>query len=144
MSQFQINNRPIEKIEQTTNSSDKSFTVPNGKVWFIKTIYVSYTTNSTAGARQLGFQIKNASGTVMDAFQPALSQTASLTYNYSLSPTNPDLVSLRANNFLRTSLPILELAQNYSIRIYDINAITPTGVGENLFCQLTMNESDYR
>lgn len=144
MAQFELHYLPFYTYEITSNDSDKTITVPDKKIWQINSIWVNYTTNSTAGTRQLAIQLQSETGGTLWPMQTGITQAASVTYNYLFSPSIGDLVGLRDGTNITTPLPILTLGAGWIIRIYDNKAITPTGDGEQMNIVITGMQATYR
>jgi len=60
-------NRPAgtstEQIDTTSNDSDKTFTVPNNKIWFMSLVRCKLSTTATVGNRQLMVRVYDSAGT---------------------------------------------------------------------------------
>ena len=69
--------------DATANDSDKSFTVPAGKIWDVKKIHIQLVTTATVGNRMLAVNIA-ADGTNYLYMFGATAQAASLTRYYLL------------------------------------------------------------
>jgi len=121
--------RPAGRIvwyfDDTPNDGDKTFTVPSGKYWILKSIYFKYVASDTVGRRALVVWIKNSEGKVMwycgeagiDESQYARVQIANGIYN------NPPL-GASANKGLSIPLDIILPPGSY-IHIYDYNGTDP-------------------
>jgi hypothetical protein len=110
----------------TLNDSDKSFQVPLATEWEILWIWVELTTTATVGDRQLEIQIQDAASDVIAAFQVGITQGASLTNNYLIAISMPDLAALYDTSYLITPLPAgTFLSAQQLIRIWDNNAVAP-------------------
>lgn len=144
MAQFELHYLPFYTSDVAVNDSDKIITVPAKKIWQINSIWINYTTNSTAGTRQLEIQLLNEAGGTLWPIPPGISQSASLNYNYVFSPTLGDLVAVRDGTNITTPLPITTLGEGWSIRVYDNKAITPTGSGETLIIAITGMQATIR
>lgn len=124
--------RGVVSSDTTTSSSDKTLTVPSRYLWEILNIRVDYTTNATAGARQLEIRFLDKSGTVFYEYVPAITQTASTQYTYNIGPMNIELASVRDSRYLFSKIAPILLEPSWSIRVLDNNAVAPSGSGENL------------
>lgn len=114
---------PILNSSATLNSSDKSFTVPAGRVWRVKWIYVSLISDGTAGNRQMTIQIQDNAANVIGSVKAGAVQAASITRNYIFAPFAVNLTAFVDTAFLSTPIPEFILPQNYVIRVYDSTAV---------------------
>lgn len=114
---------PSLQAEETADDSDKTFTVPASIIWAIQSIWVELTTTATVGARQIEIMFTDGSDDVIGVAHPAVTQAASLTYNYMFGLGLPDLQVLRDSTYLQSSLPMMYLPAGYKIRIRDNNAV---------------------
>jgi hypothetical protein len=127
MSQF----RGDQANDTTVSSSVKTFTVSSGEEWAINSIQIVYTTNATAGSRQLVIQKLASDNTVLGQAVAGLTQAASNTYTYMFSLGMPIDTSLYSTT-LSCSLPYWSLTAGQKLKIYDSAAIAPAGSGENM------------
>lgn len=101
------------------NDSDKSFTVPAGKVWSLRWLFATLATTATVGNRFIWVIITNGANDVW-IHKQATSHPASTTYNYNFAPQ----YSTQTGTTERTA-PLMDalLPAGYVIRIYDSGAI---------------------
>lgn len=111
--------------DETTNDSDKSFTVPAGRNWHVLWVWVEYTSTAAVGNRQLVIQTQDtAADVIAEPARAGVVQAASLTRNYMFASSLADLLGFRDTAYLTTPLPpTLILGPGDIIRIYDNKAI---------------------
>jgi hypothetical protein len=102
MPQFENDWKPILRSDTALNDSDKSFTVPAGKIWRVKWVWVEL---------------------ISTAIKAGAVQAASITRNYMFSPYAVNLTSFVDTSFLSTPIPELILPQNFIIRAFDSTAV---------------------
>lgn len=111
------------QAEETANDSDKAFTIPAREIWQVLWIWIEFTTDGTAGDRQLELLIRDGSDDTVMQLPVGAVQAASLTRNYLLAAGMADLTTFRDTSFLTTPLPPLLIPGGYDLRIYDNNAV---------------------
>lgn len=127
-----IGSDPGLQSNVTVDSSNKSFTVPAGKIWEIEWLYVTLITTATVGNRQLQIEILKADNTVLAAIPVGIVQAASLTRNYLLAEHLPDLTAFRNTAYLMTPMPKFTLSAGMKVKIYDIAAIAAAADDMNI------------
>ena len=128
---------PYVIVEETTDLSDKSIVLAEKNVYQLLNIRISYLTNSTSGSRQIELQVLDKNGKILYQAIPGVTQAASLQYYYNFSPSNPDLTSLRNTNKVFSSLPIIITDELWVVRVFDSNAVSTSGSGENMFVYIS-------
>lgn len=114
--------------DETTDDSDKTFTVPTITEWQILWIWVEYTSSSTEGTRQLEIQLQDSGSNVIAQFQTGVTQTKELTYKYLFGIGVPDLVTPRDGSNITTPLPAgTFLSEGQKLRVWDNNAVDTSG-----------------
>lgn len=110
--------------DESTDDSDKIFTVPTGYEWQILWVWVEYTSSGTGGIRQLEIQIQDSSSNVIGQFQTGVTQSEGLVYKYLFGIGVPDLTTVRDDNNVTTPLPAATfLSAGQKIRIWDNNTV---------------------
>ena len=111
--------------DETTNDSDKSFTVDSGEEWQVLWLWVELATTATVGNRQLVVEIQDSANDVIaQVARAGVTQAASLTYYYQFAPGNADLTAVRDSDYLTTPIPPTLILQGGDIlRVYDNNAV---------------------
>ena len=118
---------PTQISDVLADDSDKTITVTAGFQWDIQTIFIEYTSDANAGARQISVQIQDDSANVLFEIPAGTTQTDTLVRNYLYGSNLPDLTSFRNTDQLLTPLPAkLILPSAYVIRVYDTAAIAAT------------------
>ena len=120
---------------------DKDFEVPADLDWHVLWIWIQYTSNASAGARQLRIDVEGSDTTAGEPYLsiiPGVTQAASLTYRYSFAPGNADLTAVRDSDYISTPLPSgLILPELHQLRIFDQAVITGGDTaGENMIVKL--------
>jgi len=110
----------------TLNDSDKTFTVPTEKQWWLKSIYVSLVASASAGNRQVDALITDASDNPVCKMVAGAVQAENLTREYVFAPENPQEVAFTNGLMFRAMPAALVLPAGYKIRVYDSAAIDAT------------------
>ena len=104
--------------DATLNDSDKSFTVPTGKVHDLKFVYVQFAATATVGSRTVAVVITDGTNEVLRC--TAGSQvTASATARFIFGQTTMDGYTGTTSE----PLPGCLLPAGYVVRVYDVSAI---------------------
>lgn len=112
------------QLDSTADDSDKTFTVPAGYEWIIKTIHVTYLSTGTAGNRQIAIRYLDDAANIIYMQRAGAVQAAGLTRYYQFAPFVSDLTSFRDTDYLSTPIPNdLVLPAGYQVRVYDKAAI---------------------
>jgi len=110
--------------DETTNDSDKTFTVPASTEWQVLWVWVELATTATVGNRQLVIEIQDSAADVIGQFRAGVVQAASLTRYYQWAASMADLQAFRDTDWLMTPLPPgLILQAGDILRVYDNNAV---------------------
>ena len=134
-----VGNDPTLQSEAVADDSDKTFTVPAGKQWTIKSIYALLVSTATVGNRILTVLFTKADNTTVLEIRAGVAQAASLTYRYGLFPGAAFNTTV-ANNFSLTPIPPdFVLPAGYKVRIYDSAAIA--AAADDLTLQMLVDES---
>ena len=113
-----------QQSDATADDSDKTFTVPAGKVWFVKAIGATLVTTATVGNRQLDVLLTDDSDNTLIKYAAGAVQAASLTRYYYFAPLHPQDTSFSGAGIMYRALAgDLALPAGYKIRIYDSAAI---------------------
>lgn len=110
-------------IDATADDSDKTFTVPTGKIWDLQMIQVRLVTTASAGNRTLVVLISNATPTEVWWHFTNYNHAANTDVRYHLFKAASRYTSASPQTF---SLPDLLLPAGYTIRVYDAAAIDAT------------------
>jgi len=114
-------------LDETPNDSDKMFTVPNGEMWHLNTVYAKLSTTAVAGDRQMTIEALNSAGTVIGRISAGATQPASTTRHYQGMQGTYRETSF-VNNDIHVPIPAdAYLSAGSSLRVYDSAAIDPTG-----------------
>ncbi len=127
------NGKPVWVRDATLDDSDKSFTVPEGKVWDLKLIYAELACTANVGNRALVVSVSNGVNVLF-----GLLRTGSITAGQSAFVTSMNCGSVTASTgYWATSslsfadvrvqaiMPKVIMPAGYVIRVYDIGAIDP-------------------
>jgi len=114
---------PGLQSDENLNDSDKSFTVPASTEWRVKWIWVEYTSDASAGNRQLAIEIQDGAADVIAQIRAGIVQAASLTRYYLFAPHVTELAAFRDTDYLSTIMPEWILPASYVIRVWDNAAI---------------------
>ena len=115
---------PELQADELLNDSDKTFVVPAGEEWIIKSIWVEFT--SGAGAvRQMEIQIQDDGADVISQMRAGVTVAAASTQYFLFAPHMPDLVALRDTDYTSTPIPEWVLPAGYIVRVWDNKAVLP-------------------
>jgi len=129
---------PTWIYDETANDSDKTWTVPAGRKWDLKSIEVGILADATVGNRLLEWSISNALGNVI-AIGINSGAIAAAAYggmficnstNVAAAPVRRSLVNPANNNgvFQYDTLPSpCILPAGYVIRVWDLGAVSVAG-----------------
>ena len=109
--------------DATLNDSDKTITVPAGRLWWLHYVYALFTTTATVGNRRIALQIGSSGGIHTYEVSAGAVQAAGLTRIYSFAPAVPQagaFIDLTINIPIPTRALI---AAGGLVRIVDNNAI---------------------
>jgi len=134
--------------DATLNDSDKTITVPSGKLWRLRYIHAELTTTATVGNRVLkGFLsdgtnifyaipptsvVAASKDSVLETFMTA-TYTTTVAQVPQLDGSNPDVAT-------RSPMPDVILSAGSTIRIYDSAAVDPAA--DDLLVVITYQEYD--
>jgi hypothetical protein len=110
------------QAEETTNDSDKTFTVPASTEWEILSIWIELSTTATAGNRQITVERQDSTGDVTGKFLAGIVQTASLAKEYMFAP-GLQLMTAFVGAYLSFPLPPMFLSAGEKVRVYDSAAV---------------------
>jgi hypothetical protein len=108
---------PKKQLDDSAANS-KSFTVPAGKTWEIFAVYVEYTSQGTAGNRQVEVQVLDGSSNICMRERAGAVQAASLTNYYEFSPSLPRETAFTAS-MINCPLPWMIVDEGFVLKVYD-------------------------
>lgn len=138
-------NRPGEFIQVTdtaANDSDKTITVPAGKVWEVLYVFASLVTTATIGNRQIQLDLRDDSDNVMGQSSALNVQTASGTESYHWRPSNNTATEDVATEHWMPLPDARFLPPGYDMRIYDSAAIDAAADDLTIRMQVIQYNSD--
>lgn len=110
-------------VDNSLNSSDKSFTVPNGEMWKLLHANIKLTTTATVGNRQLRFSAMDHDGNDAGYISSGAVQAASTTRSYGFMQGIYRETSF-VDSMIQVPIPIdLYLPSGAIIRFHDSAAI---------------------
>lgn len=112
-----------QQSDALADDSDKTFTVPAGKMWDVRSIYAKLVTTATVGNRQLDIVFADASANIIGKYQSAAAVAASLTREWLFAPGNPAENGFTNAWMLRPMSSNVMLPAGYTIRVYDSAAV---------------------
>lgn len=120
-------------LDATANDSDKTFTVPAGKVWVMESIFAQLVATATVGNRVLMIQFgdgTNVVRTMRGSNNIAASQTGTYQTLRGTEPTNTTVgrTLAGANANVSHADPMgmeLVLPEGHTVRVWDFAAIDP-------------------
>lgn len=104
------------------NDSDKSFTVPEGETWLVRSAYVELVTTATAGNRVVTVRQTNSADETL-ASSSAATQAASLTHRYTFTPGGQVATGSSAVQGAVYPLPEVVLPAGAKVRVFDSAAV---------------------
>ena len=113
----------VLKSDTALNDSDKTFTVPAGKQWWIKSIYASLVSTATVGNRQLDVLFTDASDVPICKAVAGAVQAGGVTRAICFAPLNPQETGFTNTLMYRAIPDNLVLSAGYKVRVYDSAAI---------------------
>lgn len=116
--------------EDEGGGNDVEITVTAGEYWILNSILIEYTSDGTAGNRQLVVEIYDSADDIIFEFRVGAVQPASKTYNYALGPDLPDMTAFRDTTFLSSPFPRLKLAAGWAVHVYDNAGISASDAME--------------
>jgi len=114
------NGVPTWMRDATANDSDKSFSVPAGKIWLLKSVWLLLTATATVGNRVIRVEIENVATNPMSRWDIGVNQAASTTYAYLYGPSVPVDVT---GSGVSMGTPEIILTEGMIVRAYDTAAI---------------------
>lgn len=114
---------PLILEDNTANDIDKTFTVPQKKLYQVMGVRVDYTSTATAGTRLVEIQFRRDDDAVFDNAVSHIDQEASLNYLYHFNPNRQDGTLTRHTNFAYATLPLVVLRVGWNIRVFEMNAV---------------------
>lgn len=111
--------------DATANDSDKSFTVPAGKVWDVKLIHIKFTTTATVGNRQLFVVITDGTNEITRTVRATVTASQVAVMRVSFNGANNALTPAfdGCNVSAQDILPFNIMRAGYVIRAYDGGAV---------------------
>jgi len=124
--------------DATTNDSDKSFTVPTGKIWRVLSVESTLMTDATVGNRALTIQFYNGTPALVWGGKATASVAASNNGGAYAAVGATESTTARgridgaanSNHNAQSVMNIpwgLVLLAGYSIRVWDVNAVAVNG-----------------
>jgi len=117
---------PTWTRDATLNDSDKSFTVPAGKLWHMKLVHAGLTATATVGTRLLQMRIA-ADGTnslgIFGQVSVTASQSGAVNYGFNSVFDDAVVAQVGYNNMQNIGCSEVILTAGAVIRVYDQAAI---------------------
>lgn len=76
----------VHKYDATVDQNSKTFTVPQGKTWRLDWMHVTYTSNATAGNRQINMIVQDSASVERADFHAGAVQAAGVARHYIFQP----------------------------------------------------------
>jgi hypothetical protein len=131
---------PVLKSDGAANDSDKTITVPSGKIWEIISIWIELVTTADAGNRQMQIDIRDDGDDVIYSLLAKNVQVASQTEHYACSQNGQEPAETVAGKHF-IPIPVgLMLPAGYNVRIYDSAAIA--AAADDMVIQMIVNQYD--
>jgi len=121
--------------DAAANDSDKSWTVPSGKIWAVRYLYADLVATGDVGSRYLGVSVTDGTTVLYLATRPAAAAASQRTAiavgsdfnSYSTSIPTTDLAANALTTKETRYMPELLLAAGSVIRMWDTAAISAAG-----------------
>jgi hypothetical protein len=121
--------------DDTPNSSNKGFQVPQDMEWQILWIWVKYVSSVTPGSRQLEIQLQDENMNPIAQWQTRRTQDPNTNYKYLFGTGIPDLLNWRDyDNMMTPMLANTFLCGGQILRVWDNNSIDSSG--DNMIIQI--------
>lgn len=117
-----LSNPIVQNSDVALNDSDKTLTVPTGRLWRLQMLAVKLITTATVGNRQMTVVLGDGTNVLWTKNFGAV-QAASLTRQYYGAWDLPNDAAFDANGNIRMALAGWVLPAGYTIRVYDSAAI---------------------
>lgn len=111
------------QADAVANDSDKTFIVPTGQQWRLKSLYAQLVSTANAGNRQMDVLVTDGDDNPVAKFVAGAVQAESLTREYLFAPQQPQETGFTNGLMLRALAGDLVLPAGYKIRVYDSAAI---------------------
>jgi len=129
----------LSSVDTALNDSDKTITVPAGKVWRVLYAFASLISTATVGNRQMQMDVQDDSSNVMGQSSALNVQVASVTENYHWRMSrNTATEDVATEHYM--PLPAEYLPAGYVMRIYDSAAID--AAADDLTIRVLVEELD--
>jgi hypothetical protein len=127
--------RVVHIRDVTANNSNKTFTVPVGKMWEMRLIFATLLATAVVGNRALVVDIGNGVANIWYCVRPlnaAATESVGVAYSpWKSTADNVGLLRIDTGDALtriqRDFLPPFILPAGYTIRIWDTTAVDPAG-----------------
>lgn len=100
--------------DQVQSNPDFDRTVPDGKIWRIQSIWVSYATTAVVGNRRIELNMEDPNDSTILLRDAAVTQPASITATYIWAPHNPQelafTVGQQSTRVLLQTLPVFPMS----------------------------------
>jgi len=129
---------PTRVYNAVANDSDKTFTVPAGKIWGGLIVYIDFTTTIVVGDRRIAISISDATPSVVWSNSSTSVQPASLNYRYLAQYGLPNAVV--AGGLVVMAGAPSHLLEGWTIRVLDGQAVDPAA--DDMIVSLHYTEYD--
>jgi hypothetical protein len=113
----------VQYGDATADDSDKTYVVPAGKAWLLRSVYAQLVSTATVGNRQLDILLTDGSDNALARYKAGAVQAASLTREYVFAPQHPQETGFTGTTMLRALGEGLILPAGYKVRVFDSAAI---------------------
>ena len=145
MSRFdELTRKPVRWLaDLAVNDSDKTFTVPDDRCWEIISLYAEVFTFNSGNARRFGIDIRAADALTVDVVYSTRAintQVANATEYYHAAQSGLEATeTTAAQHYLSIPLGLI-LQPGWSIRFWDVNAITEGVAADDMAVHLLIKE----
>lgn len=116
-----------ETVDVTLNDSDKTFTVPADRLWWIHLIHIDFISTASGGDRVIRMFITADGTNTMLSHHLPLAQAANLNRRYTFAPTYPENTGFNGFDALLPLPSRLLIPAGGTLRILDNNVVDLTG-----------------
>lgn len=125
--------------DEVLNDSDKTFTVPAGKVWSLLSIWVQMAASGTAGNREIIVDIRDGADAVIASLNTGVDHAENLARFYLFAEGLPRDTAFFSTDNLYHPMPKIILPATFDIRVRDSAAVDNN---DNMFVYIMGVESD--
>lgn len=126
-------------IDSTADDSDKTIVVPDGEIWLLDWLHVTYVSTATVGNRQIVLRLYDSANVLRGDWHAGAVQAASLTRHYAFQPGIYRETAF-VDGDIQVAIPDkLVIPPRWYLRILDTAAVDAAADDMTLSYQVTKN-----